>query len=108
MYWLSIARTLNLLFWKVLTCFFYFAFRNDKHKQAEAIFDELISRNPENHEYYTLMIEASKLATVDEKIALFDSFKEKYPKAQTPQRMQLDFATGKENKTNTLTPTLYH
>ena len=68
--------------------------RNDKHKQAEAIFDDLIRRNPENHEYYTLMIEASKLQTVDEKIAFFDAFKEKYPKAQTPQRMQLDFASG--------------
>lgn len=42
------------------------------------------------------MIEASKLQTVEEKLALFDVYKEKYPKAQTPRRMQLNTASGEK------------
>lgn len=64
----------------------------DKREDAEKIFRELADRNPENHAYYFRLLEATAAQTTEQKLALFDEYKAKFPKAQTPQRLALDAA----------------
>ena len=66
----------------------------NQHKEAAEIFRGLADRNPENHSYYFLLLDAIQAKTVDQKLALYDEYKKKFPKAQTPQRLPLDVAQG--------------
>jgi len=63
-------------------------------EEAEKIYLGLIKRNPENHLYYHQLIEARGASTVEDKLALYAEMGEKYPKAQSPQRLSLDIADG--------------
>ena len=64
-------------------------------KEAEEIFEELLSRNPENHLYYRKMEEATASDTSEKKLAMYQLYRDKYPKAAAPQRLPLNFSTGK-------------
>ena len=61
-------------------------------------FRELLQRNPENHLYYRQLAEATGATTVEAKLALYKELGEKYPKAQSPQRLSLEIAEGQAFK----------
>jgi len=61
---------------------------------AADIFRGLVDRNPENHSYYKYLLKATKAEGVEEQLALYEEYKAKFPKAQSPQRLQLDVARG--------------
>ena len=61
---------------------------------AAQVFRTLIDRNPENHTYYFRLLEALEANSTDQRLSFFDEYKNKFPKAQTPQRLPLDFAQG--------------
>ncbi|XP_049878339.1 N-alpha-acetyltransferase 15, NatA auxiliary subunit [Pectinophora gossypiella] len=60
-----------------------------RYKEAEAVYEDLLKRNPENVMYYQKLIEAKQLSSPDEKVAFFDVYKKEYPKAIAPRRLQL-------------------
>ena len=60
--------------------------------EAEKIYRSLIQRNPENHLYYHQLEVATNSTTIEAKLALYAEMSEKYPKAQSPQRLSLDIA----------------
>merc|ERR1712223_34524 len=62
--------------------------------EAEKIYLGLIKRNPENHLYYHQLETARGATTVEDKLAIYAEMGEKYPKAQSPQRLSLDIAEG--------------
>ena len=62
--------------------------------EAEAIFRELIRRNPENHSFYKQLEVATQSTSIEAKLRLYAEMAEKYPKAQAPQRLPLDMAEG--------------
>jgi len=63
-------------------------------EEAEKIYLGLIKRNPENHLYYHQLEVAKGASTVEAKLSLLAEMGEKYPKAQSPQRLSLDIADG--------------
>ncbi|XP_063366131.1 N-alpha-acetyltransferase 15, NatA auxiliary subunit [Cydia amplana] len=63
-----------------------------RFKEAEAVYEDLLKRNPENVMYYQKLIEAKQLSDPDEKVAFFDVYKKEYPKAIAPRRLQLSEA----------------
>ncbi|XP_054721181.1 N-alpha-acetyltransferase 15, NatA auxiliary subunit-like [Uloborus diversus] len=63
-------------------------------KDAEELFIELLNRNPENHMYYKGLEDARQAVSVDDKMAIYNEFQEKFPRSQTPQRRPLDFTSG--------------
>ena len=69
-----------------------------KLNEAEKIYTELLARNPENHLYYHQLAVATKAETVEAKLALYKELGDKYPKAQSPQRLSLDIAEGETFK----------
>ena len=69
-----------------------------KLNEAEKIYTELLQRNPENHLYYHQLAVATKATSVEAKLALYKELGEKYPKAQSPQRLSLDIAQGETFK----------
>jgi len=67
----------------------------DRHEAAADIYRGLVDRNPENHSYYKRLLKATKSdESVEKQLALYDEYKAKFPKAQSPQRLQLDVAQG--------------
>jgi len=68
--------------------------QQERRAEAAEIFRGLADRNPENHAYYFQLLEATEAKTIEQKLALFDEYKAKFPKAQTPQRLALDVAEG--------------
>jgi len=66
----------------------------EDHEAAAEIFRGLVDRNPENHSYYKHLLKALKAEGVDDQLALYDVYKDKFPKAQSPQRLALDVAQG--------------
>jgi len=69
-----------------------------KLNEAEKIYRELLQRNPENHLYYHQLAVATKAETIEAKLALYKELGEKFPKAQSPQRLSLDIAEGETFK----------
>ena len=67
---------------------------NDRESEAEEIYRELLTRNPENHAYYHNLLDAMGAETEEQKLALYAEYREKYPKAQAPQRLPMDVAQG--------------
>ncbi|TRY74013.1 hypothetical protein TCAL_06697 [Tigriopus californicus] len=68
----------------------------DRAGEAKAIFEELIQRNPENHESYKFLEQASGADTPAKKLAIYVKYRGFYPKAQAPQRLPLNYAEGQE------------
>ena len=67
--------------------------------EAETLYVELLARNPENHDYYK-QLEVSRAAlTVEQRHAVYLEYQEKYPRAQAPKRLPLDFLEGAELET---------
>ncbi|KAG7304786.1 hypothetical protein JYU34_010151 [Plutella xylostella] len=63
-----------------------------RFKEAEAVYEDLLKRNPENVMYYHKLIEARQLTSTDDKVAFFNIFKAEYPRAIAPRRLQLTAA----------------
>ncbi|CAB3378713.1 Hypothetical predicted protein [Cloeon dipterum] len=68
-------------------------------KESEEIYRKLLLRNPENTKYYKLLQEALRLTDPEEKLKLFEEYRERFPRAQAPQRLPLALATGDTFKT---------
>nr|XP_032523162.1 N-alpha-acetyltransferase 15, NatA auxiliary subunit [Danaus plexippus plexippus] len=60
-----------------------------RFKDAEAVYEDLLKRNPENVMYYQKLVEAKQLSDPDEKVAFYDVYKKEYPRAIAPRRLQL-------------------
>ena len=72
---------------------------NEKlRSKAADIYRGLLKRNPENHEYYTLLAEAMGIQSEKEHLAMYDEYRKLFPKAQAPQRLPLNVAHGKYPK----------
>lgn len=68
---------------------------NGQNAEAEALFADLLTRNPENHEYYRLMERAIGVQDDQQKkLAMYEGYKEKFPRAQAPRRLALNIAEG--------------
>jgi len=65
-------------------------------KDANDVFVDLLKRNPENHEYYKQLEIAREANTSDEKLAIYVEYQEKFPRAQAPKRLPLNFLDGAE------------
>ncbi|XP_066937561.1 N-alpha-acetyltransferase 15, NatA auxiliary subunit isoform X2 [Macrobrachium rosenbergii] len=62
--------------------------------EASEVYRGLIKRNPENRNYYLNLEEALGLSTVEERLKLYEELKEKFPRAQVPKRLPLNYAKG--------------
>jgi hypothetical protein len=71
---------------------------------AEVVFRELLRRNPEQHSSYHQLEIAVGAKTVEQKLALYAEFRDKYPRAQTPERLPLDFTDAGSVFTGLLDP----
>ncbi|XP_069977834.1 N-alpha-acetyltransferase 15, NatA auxiliary subunit [Penaeus vannamei] len=61
---------------------------------ASEVYRGLVKRNPENRNYYLKLEETLGLTTVEQKLELYKQLKEKYPRAQVPKRLPLNYARG--------------
>jgi len=66
----------------------------DRHSEAEKYFRLLIDHNHENKGYYIKLEEALKITSVEEKLQLYEEYSKKFPRAQMPRRLPLNYATG--------------
>ena len=57
--------------------------------KADKIYRELIQRNPENHLYYQQLEVSMEANTIEDKLKMYQTMAEKFPKAQTPIRIPL-------------------
>lgn len=65
-----------------------------KYKDAQRIVvDELISRNPENADYCKLLEKTSHVGDEAQRLQMYDSLAEKYPRSQTVSRLPLNFVS---------------
>lgn len=65
------------------------------YERAEAIYEGLIKRNPENTLYYNRYIEALRIEGATESIvAIYRKFQSEYPRAICPKRLPLNVAGG--------------
>jgi len=62
--------------------------------RAETILRDLIERNPENKKYYFMLEKCLHLTNSDEKTKLYENLIEKYPRADAPKQICLQFLTG--------------
>lgn len=46
-----------------------------RFKEAEAVFEDLVKRNPENVMYYAKLLEAKQITEPDEKVQFFEVYK---------------------------------
>merc|ERR1719346_831732 len=67
-----------------------------RRDEAESLYIELLKRNPENHEYYKQLEVARNASSIDEKFAIYVEYQEKFPRAQAPKRLPLNFLIGAE------------
>jgi len=70
-----------------------------KKNEAEKIYEVLLKRNPENHDYYRQLEAARSAASLEERLAIYQEYQEKFPRAQAPKRIPLNFSTGQELET---------
>ncbi|XP_059484452.1 N-alpha-acetyltransferase 15, NatA auxiliary subunit [Neocloeon triangulifer] len=82
----------------VLDTYGHLYLETGRFKDAEAIYRKLLLRNPENTEYYKLLQDALQLTNPDDKLKLFEEYREKFPRAQAPQRLPLALASGEQFK----------
>jgi len=64
--------------------------------EADAVYVDLLKRNPENHEYYRQLELARLAVTESDKLKIYDEYHEKFPRAQAPKRLPLNFLSGEE------------
>lgn len=64
------------------------------HEKAEAIYDGLIKRNPENTLYYTRYMESKKITESEAVVELYRKFQADFPRAICPKRLPLNVANG--------------
>ena len=69
-------------------------------QEAEAVYQDLLSRNPENHEYYRQLELSRSLETETERLGLYEEYQTKYPRAMAPKRLPLNFLTGENFDTH--------
>ncbi|CAH2002073.1 unnamed protein product [Acanthoscelides obtectus] len=62
--------------------------------KAAEYYEQLIQRNPENTMYYKKLIEAKQLQTSEEIVEFYLQYSEKFPRANPPRRLPLNYATG--------------
>jgi len=67
-----------------------------RFKEAECLYVELLKRNPENHEYYRQLEFAREAVTPESKMDIHNEYQEKFPRAQAPKRLPLNFLSGSE------------
>ena len=67
-----------------------------RQAEAETLYVELLKRNPENHEYYKQLEVSRGATTVEERHAVYLEYQEKFPRAQAPKRLPLNFLLGSE------------
>lgn len=65
-----------------------------QNKEAAKVYEELLDRNQENIFYYSQLLEARQLKSASEKVELFKTYQEKFPKALAPRRLPLNFVSG--------------
>ncbi|KAI9038059.1 peptide alpha-N-acetyltransferase complex A subunit NAT1 [Aspergillus affinis] len=70
--------------------------RLDRKAEAEAAYNALLERNPENSIYYDALIRAKGISGDDHKAlkAVYDSWAEKTPRGDASRRIPLDFLEG--------------
>ena len=66
-----------------------------REEEAEKIYVDLLKRNQENHEYYQQLEVSRKAKTIDERMAIYMEYQEKYPRAHATKKLPLFFLTGK-------------
>ena len=66
-----------------------------QHSKAESCYRDLIDRNQENYAYIEGLEKAMKLATTEERLALYQQLIREYPKSHVIKRMPLLVSTGK-------------
>lgn len=62
--------------------------------RAETILRDLIERNVENKKYYYMLEKCLHLTNIDDKTKLYENLIEKYPRADAPKQIRLQFLTG--------------
>lgn len=74
--------------------------RLDRKAEAEAAYNALLERNPENSIYYDALIRAKGISEDDHKAlkAVYDSWAEKTPRGDASRRIPLDFLEGDDFK----------
>ncbi|EDO40471.1 predicted protein, partial [Nematostella vectensis] len=65
-----------------------------ERSKAEAIYRDLIKRNPENHSYYKRLEEALGLTEEEDRLNLYLQYNSLYPRASAPKRLPLNFTNG--------------
>ena len=72
----------------------------DQRSEAEKAYEALIERNSECRIYYHGLIAAKGIDTADKQAlrALYQEYSERYPKADGPRRIPLDFLEGEDFK----------
>ncbi|CAF0974034.1 unnamed protein product [Adineta steineri] len=68
--------------------------RMGTNDRAETILRDLIERNNENKKYYYMLEKCLNLTNIDDKTKLYENLMEKYPKADAPKSISLQFLTG--------------
>ncbi|UJR25810.1 hypothetical protein I4U23_007160 [Adineta vaga] len=68
--------------------------RLNSNDRAETILRDLIERNNENKKYYYMLEKCLHLTSVDDKTKLYENLMEKYPKADAPKQITLQFLSG--------------
>jgi len=68
--------------------------RTNAFDRAITILRDLIERNPENKKYYFMLEKSFNFSSIDEKMKFYESLIEKYPKADAPKQICLQYLTG--------------
>jgi len=68
--------------------------RLNHNDRAGTLLRDLIERNTENKKYYYMSEKCLNLTNIDEKSKFYEDLIEKYPKADAPKQIQLQFLTG--------------
>ncbi|CAF1077117.1 unnamed protein product [Didymodactylos carnosus] len=68
--------------------------RLNQYNRAETILRDLIERNTENKKYYFDLEKCLNMTTSSEKMKLYNDLIEKYPRADAPKQIRLQFLTG--------------
>lgn len=75
--------------------------RLGSHDRAETILRDLIERNPNHKKYYHMLEKCLRISDTDDKWKMYQSLMEKYPKADVPKNICLEFLTGKRRHSQT-------
>lgn len=64
--------------------------------EADSLYVDLLKRNPENHDYYAQLEAARQAETAEDRLAIYTEYQERFPRAQAPKRLPLNFLSGPE------------